>query len=411
MHFRTFRGYVIVMNDFVYSLSGQGCGAASLKMLLIALTRKSGYRFIRIEEEKAPSLTELSAIALKEGVELTWKRVQDGGALLSNREFPLLLVLNRDEGQTHMVLLKKKKGSRFLIYDPSQGKCHVEKDDLIRRWTGIYGVSRVIEKKKCPYKRKRIARLSVLLPSFLCSLLGSASLFAAFFFMSDEGNFLCPILLFAAYALFAVMERLLTVKAMKRFDRKYLPRLAKIKRSRLKESFTRYHSFKAAFFMSAISMCRGAMTVLGLCFLLGINEPSFLVSVAALCLFQTVLFIIGKRRFIARESRLEEMEEALFERDASSEERALAIRAIAEESYRIGDGYSYLRIVAIAMMMVLGLFPVFYSGTIALNFYLFHLFGLIGIGDGFHSLLAYFGQQTLQERDEAYFLAYFDGPS
>jgi len=394
------------MKDFVFSLDMHGCGVAATKMFLIALTKQSGYRHMRVDIEETPSLSSLSEIAFQEGVELIWKKVDDCSALLSNKEFPLLLVL-KEEGDTHMVLLKRTVGKAFLIYDPSRGKRKIRKEELIKNWTGIYGAGTVKEERKCPYKKKQIIKTFTLIPAVIFSLLSSVALFAAFFFVNEEGNFLFSIIFFVFSAICAVLERIFAVKIMKKFDKKYLLRISSKEKERFKENFARYYSFKTSFFANTISLCRGIITVLGLSALTGINEPTFFASIAGLIIFHIFLSLSFKENFANREKRLEEMESLLFSKEETSESQMIAIQKIASESYNIGDIYSYIYIIRLIMIMVLALVPLFGSKNITLNFYLFHFFALFGISESLRPIITFFEHHSQREKDEAYFLAHF----
>ena len=62
------------MGIFVYQGDEEGCGLASLKMLLLDLTKKKGYRYLTSEKEEDLSLEDIRQMAFKEGVDIQWKR-------------------------------------------------------------------------------------------------------------------------------------------------------------------------------------------------------------------------------------------------------------------------------------------------------------------------------------------------
>ena len=119
------------MGIFVYQGDEEGCGLASLKMLLLDLTKKKGYRYLTSDKEEDLSLEDIRQMAFKEGVDIKWKRCSKEEDLLTATTFPLLILL-KGEGKGHLVYLKKAKKGRFLVYDPAIGKKWLKKEELVK---------------------------------------------------------------------------------------------------------------------------------------------------------------------------------------------------------------------------------------------------------------------------------------
>ena len=84
------------MGIFVYQGDEEGCGLATLKMLLLDLTKKKGYRYLTSEKEEDLSLEDIRQMAFKEGVDIQWKRCLKEEDLQSATTFPLLILLKGD---------------------------------------------------------------------------------------------------------------------------------------------------------------------------------------------------------------------------------------------------------------------------------------------------------------------------
>ncbi len=393
------------MGNIIYQEDENGCGIASTRMLLVRLAKHRGYKFLPLEGHPPYSLEELRLASSKEGVDLVFKKVSDPNSLKANKKWPILLLL---KGGTngHLVLAVRRFGKRTLIYDPAEGKTWVKTDRLLERWGGVYGEGTISEKRRCPYRKPAFIKIASLLIPSLLAITSCLCLFAGFYFVNEEGNYLFPILFFGAYGLCEIAERLLTVKAMKSFDGKWLATIYDPDSDRLRKNFERYYSFKRNAFPLWLDFFEGAASALGLLILVGINEPSFFAAAGGMMLYLIVAGITLTKNLAKRKLLLEKNEQALFKNGYQKEVKLRALKDINSEAYKIGDLCLYEHVVLFAVALALALFPVLASQEISLNYYLLHFFALLAVGEGFRKVLDFFEEKPQREIDEAYFREY-----
>ena len=141
------------MDATVYQHGEEECGYAALRSFLILLTGREGWRYLPRPKEGPLDLERLSRMAAEAGVSLVWKKAHYKGALLENPRLPLLLLL--EEGSRgHLIVLRKKKGDRFLVEDPAKGRSWVRAKDLLSSWNLVFGEGELLEKREPPRKRR-----------------------------------------------------------------------------------------------------------------------------------------------------------------------------------------------------------------------------------------------------------------
>jgi hypothetical protein len=393
------------VGTLIYQEDENGCGLASMRMFLCALTRRHGYKFLTLEGHPPYSLENLRLASSKEGVDLVFKKVADPLSLKTNKKWPILLLLKGGKNG-HLVLAIRRFGKRVLIHDPADGKSWIKIPKLIEKWTGVFGEGNVTEKRRCPFKKPHLIKSSALIIPSLLSLVACACLFVGFYFLSAEGNYLFPILFFGAYGLVEITERFLLVKAMKSFDEKWLNSIFDSDPERLRKNFERYYSYKRNVFPSWLDFFEGAATAIGLLILVGMNEPSFFAAAGGMALYLVGASATLSMSLAKRKLSLEEAEQALFKDDYQKEVKLRSLKDINSEAYKIGDLCIYERVIFFAVTLVLALFPVLASEEISLNYYLLHFFALLAVGEGLKKVLGFFEEKPQREIDEAYFREY-----
>ena len=81
--------------------------------------------------------------------------------------------------------------------------------------------------------------------------------------------------------------------------------------------------------------------------------------------------------------------------------------SISNKAFQIGEGATYVQIIYMAVAIGLAFIPSMMSENFTLNYFLFHFFGLLGLGQGIRSLLNFFENRSERERAYVYFLDNF----
>lgn len=259
----------------VYQAQEKGCGYAAVKtMLEINGCRGAVYLPEPHITEQAPSLGELISYASEFGLTLSGYKFLEPSGLASWEEFPLMAVLSVD-GKDHMVVLRKKRGKKYLVLDPSEGASWRSEEDLLRAFSGIYlrQLSCSLDKKKA--KRPKIKRPSLcfLLPLFPI-LEGLIVLFGLTFF-ANGGNFPMLILFVASYCLVLLARTAFLIGAMSQFDSLHSKSLARSDKENRKEWLKHYLAYKKASITPFANLPEDLACFAVFYFLIAFNEPIF----------------------------------------------------------------------------------------------------------------------------------------
>lgn len=381
----------------VFQAGKKGCGIASLKMLLVRLSGERGYAYMEADAHPPYSLKELMEIAQKEGFSLFFKEASNKDEL-DKAQGPLLLLLG-DKESSHMVYVSKIRKGCALVFDPMEGESWIPLNVLKEKWSLIYGEGSIQEKRKCPYKRKNILGWGERWLSYMFLSIAVFGLFGAFYFLGDEDMIPVSILLFALYGIFGVLSRSLLMSSMKRFDGRYLAKLENGEGG-IQERYSRYSSFKKDYFASFYQYIEYCLVFGGLCLLVGLNNPFFLIGVSGLLLYKLLGDSSFRKRIEQEKREVAEEEKRIFkENDVSSLEKLNGV------GYSIGKRLSFYSFISLVITMGLASLTLL-NGNISLNNYLFHLFSLLGAGTCLDKFIAFAHSKKERALEEAYFREY-----
>jgi uncharacterized membrane protein len=392
--------------ETIYQGDEEGCGLASLRMLLILVSHEANYRYLTLEGHPPYSLEELTRAAAKEGLGLKFKRVQSKEDLVHNTSWPILLLYGKEE-DSHCVVAVKKRGSKILIDDPSEGKRWESIPAIERRWNGIYGEVVSYFATRCPYKKKRVPLpAGIVLASFF-EILSEAALYFGFYNVQKDADYLYSVIFFALFGLFSIIKRSFAVWGMKAFDKGHLESIYDPDPHRLRSNYEHYYRYKALLFGGWIEFLSALFFSSALLALVGFNSPYFLASAGGFLIYVLFEALYWRKNLQKEKSALENDEKTLFLSKESADEKKRSILSLSQKAYRLGDYVSYSQAVRFVLSLALALIPMLASQAISLNYFLFHFFALLAIGDGFEKVVSFFmkGRERSQEFD--YFLEYF----
>lgn len=388
------------MRDFIYQGDEHSCGYATLRMFTIIKKKDPRYRYMGIKGEGPYSLEDLKEQARAEGMDIKFIKVNNKEDLRTNDRYPIMLVLEEGEG-THMVLLKKSWKGRYLIYDPAKGKAWIKEDDLIARWTGVYGDGDIVENTPCKYKKPSILPWNYNVATLIAVIGEVYALLAGFYHLNEEGNFLQPVTYFSAYAIFEILRHLVVERYMKRFDDKYKNLIINSKKGKIREDYRQFSMFKAYLFSSITNLVASCVMTLILTILMGINSPSFFLSFGALACYQVFSTIFIGMGVKDKTLALAKKEEKMLENKEGREE---ALSIMFKDSYSIMESLSYKRLLEVLVILLVSLIPFVVDQNFTLNFYLFNCFSMLIIHSAMKGIEDYVMNTKERRINEEYFL-------
>ena len=156
-----------------------------------------------------------------------------------------------------------------------------------------------------------------------------------------------------------------------------------------------------------MTIVEGVSVVFGLSFLFGLNDPYFYVSAVGLNLYLALESGIFRKKTVKKKESLVLAEENLLQGKDNIKEQFKKMSQISNEAFQIGEGTTYVQIIYMAVAIGLSFIPSLMSDNFSLNYYLFHFFGLLGLGQGIRSLLNFFENRSERARAYVYFLENF----
>lgn len=393
------------MREFIYQENEKGCGLACLRMAMIEATGQSGYKYLQLEGHPPYNLKSLQDAAGENGVKLNFYRAKAKNELACIKTFPIILLLN-DEGREHLVYVPKAKKDKLLVYDPAKGKYWIKTDDILEKWGLVYGDFELIEKKKCKYKKPRIVSTLDNSIMFLFQILSCVALFAGFYFMEDDSNYILSIALLASYGIFEIAFRAKMVASMKKYDRKWLHKISENPKIR-KDRFEHFYELKKSIFPSMAGFIGALITALALSLLFGLNNSIFFLAEAILMLYSLLYAIFAYKKTHKRISALKVDEENFITSKVDANNDFENLKRINDESYKIASFISYEKIIFTIVTIMLTLLFFLDAPKISLNYFLLYFGALFMVGEKFKEILEWMMNYPIREKEILYFYEYF----
>lgn len=366
------------MGSFIYQTDEKSCALASLRMILVNRTHSPRFRYVRIRGEAPFSLLALVETSKRYGFCLSFFKADPSkGFFYPDKTKQDFLVTLKEESSLHLVYVRKITKSCVYYYDPSKGKVKEGILQFALKWTGVYGVVERIEKRGAPPKPKSFGwaeRLSL----YLCSLLANVSLLVGFYFFYDDGNLLLPIVSFLSFGFISILSRLVRFNLMRKFDSLNDDRLCLTPKEKRMESYKDYCDYKVYELSTKPDALSSLLAGMGLSVLLILNNPYFALALFVSALLRLTTSFIFKRKIKKADPIIKNEEKAFLEQTDYSKAKEGLEKAqnsastffLRKEYQRVVDGVALL---SSSLLSLVG------AEEITLNFYLFHLFSLLGI--------------------------------
>ena len=269
------------------------CGFTLVKMLLANLNKDKNYLYLSSPKRKNENFSyfELKEIANEYGLSLAGFKVNDKQELRKATLLPLIISLFTSNGKKHAIYVYKIKRGFIYYYDSNKGKKKEKIDEIISRWDGT-GLSYISFKPtKCPIKYKSLINKKERFLLLGLQILGSLSLFTGVFFLSDQYNFVIPIICFTCFILFEVLFRSYMMRLFQVMDNRVIG-LGKIKKDCYVSLFYSYEPYKEKEITLSTSLIYSVIVVSALIALLAFNGYQNLYYIISSLVFAIVLAFV-----------------------------------------------------------------------------------------------------------------------
>ncbi len=395
------------MSKISYQFDEHSCALSSLRTLAYLKTKKRGWKNIAFSAHPPYSLKTLEEEMSSFGFDLRFfESEKEKFSYPFEKEGPFLALLNEEEG-IHMVVVTEIEKETVTYLDPAKGETHLKKESFLSLWSGLWGIMEQYHVSKPP-KAKRIVPLwkeilsdAFLFVSEICLAFGLALL--------DKAPLWLSLTCLGLYLLLEEGRRIFILCSIRSFDKRYLLSVYDKDPNRLKINYERFNAFKKNLFADTASVVSKIGTIVLLSVIVGLNTPSFFISlggVLALLCGEKLLF---HRYFSLKGKRMRKEEGMLFQSEKEEEAKQLLF-SLSKDADKYGKTMLLERGILTFVTAAFSLFPSLMSNEASLNFYLFHLFALLLIEKGGAEIFDYVFSKKEREMNELYFREYIFKP-
>lgn len=366
------------MGYFIYQTDEKSCALAALRMILVNRTRDRRFRYVRIEGEAPYSLLSLVEASKRYGFCLSFFKADPSkGFSYPYKRKQDFLVMLKEESSSHLVYVRKITKHFVYYYDPSKGKSKDTIALFTMKWTGIYGVAERIENRAAPPKPKTFRWID-LLSLYLCSFLGNASLLVGFYFFYDDGNLLLPVISFLSFGFISILSHLVRFNLTRKFDALNNDSLCLTPKEKRMERYKDCCNYKVYELSSKPDAFSSLFAGIGLSVLLILNNRYFVLPLLVSTLLYFTTSLIFKRKAKRIDIVIEKEEKVFLERaDYSKAKEGLEKAQNSAATFFLKK--EYRKVVDGVVLLSSSLLSLIGAEEITLNFYLFHLFSLLGV--------------------------------
>ena len=363
------------MKYFVKQIGEKDCALACLKMLL-AFSYKSN-KFLLYPQsdlDKSYSLEDIIELGKKEGLEIYAFRFKNKEDLLKNVAFPVLIPI-KSGNSLHMVLIRKVRKSKILVYDPASKPYWIDFLELEKKWNGE--CLEVTEIKGSLFKKKKFSFISlpykISVPLF--QILSFGFLISALLFVDENYSFVIPLCFLLAFVIFEFIYRTLLINEMKNFDRKILSSLNFSNRRDLKTRFIEMNNFKVLIIGGPIQIINAFIILICGFTILSLNSYLNILNLLLIALIVVIIRVVESRIFINSKNEISNYEAEIFKlKDDGSDTFKEKLENLYKKSYSFANFANIKKMILLFLIAVLCLIYAGFTGNISLNFVLFHIF-------------------------------------
>lgn len=353
------------MKYFTYQGNNHDCGFASLKMYLAILAKDKSYLYIpKPSKREKYTLEDLARISKSYGVPLECY----GCSKESCHELdePSLTLID----ENHVVLVKKVKKRKIILYDPDRGKIKITKDEFLRRWRCVILTTNSPETvAKLVKIRHKIVPTKLTVFETISAILSSVILVSAFYFLNSTQNYVYSFIFLGLFLIFQIIEKSILYKQVYNFDTKYIPYYFEMLKNCKKKNYEEYIDYKRSFFVANRTFISSFLTALMITFLLCLNEFRNIFVLLALILIKLLEKMLLSKVETDSKNVIAELENKAF--DEPSLTKSYALKANLEANRHIFYN-SVKEIFYIFISFIFALTMMFVTGNSGCNYVIFH---------------------------------------
>ena len=377
------------MSYYIEQIGENDCGIASLKMLLAILYKNKDFLYYPQKERNISyNYKELMQIASKEGVNLGVSKVVDKNDIFTYKTKNPFLISIKVENSLHLVLVKKIKRNKLLIYDPKNGIYWLKKEELINIWNGDIIEANEIRGSTFKANKINVYPKSFMFLTMIFEMLSFLALFMAMFFVDKDFSFLIPLILFAVYIIFEFIYQKIIVLALKYFDNTILYRNYLDNRNNFKEYYLEMNNYKTLIISTPINFIASLMLIIFGLIILGMNNYLNVIILIIVFAIQIGFRLFDKKYLNRKRSNLKNIEKNLFNnKQLTEQEFKENISNLNDGTYNFVTYVNFKKYFLVFITIALCLIYLGITGFVSLNFLLFHFFTYIFLQDQFDKIL------------------------
>ncbi len=363
------------MKYFVKQIGEKDCSFACLKMLLaIVYHNKKFLLYPQNDVDRTYSLEDIINFAAREGVSLYGFRFKKKEDILKQVALPVLTPI-KSGNMLHMVLIKKVKKNKLLIYDPAKEPLWVDYDDFETVWNGE--CLEVTEVRGSLFKEKKMNFVpfpyKIVVPLF--QLLSFGFLITALFFVNDDYSFFIPLCFLLAFIIFEFVYRSLLISEMKAFDKKILQNFDIRDANKLRSKYIEMNNFKVLLVGNPIQVIN-SFVILGFGIaILAINSYLNVINLAIVFVVTILMYFIEKRFFQSTKTNINSYENSVLNiKGYDYDDLKDKIDELHKRTYNYVNFTNVQKLIQIFLIIVICLIYCAFTNNISLNFLLFHTF-------------------------------------
>lgn len=260
---------------YIKQTSKSDCGFTCIKILLANVLKNKDYLFIpRKEDKKNYNFLEMSKLSSKYGVNLLGVNYSGDLDLRKVDHLPCIISLDLTSGVKHAVVLMKRRGNKFLVFDPYKGKKWITNLTLTSSWDGnLLFVESVCVKPNKPTLFDNLVSKAHLVILHSLQIISACSLIVATYFIDGTYNSLMYTGLFLGiYLISDIFFRYYLKRMHKLISKNFLNKLSSAP-SDCYEFVARLSEYKKLFFLNKIKLISSIILGVFLSTIFIINNP------------------------------------------------------------------------------------------------------------------------------------------
>lgn len=386
--------------EVIYQGEKQGCLYSCIKMLMTYYFDDEHYADLKepFLEERCPNLLEGMDYAKRNGLLLEARRLEKKEEICTNTDFPLILLYEKEKG-SHAVVLKGRKGRKYLLLDPDLGKRKVTEKELLDGFSRVFLIKTGLERVRVNLPNEKKDPFKFILD--LSPLFYFLSFLIAYYAFSKGRGLPLGLIFLCLGAGIYLLDKLLLLHCYSNFDSFYFNSLNQIPNAHRRSAYTHFTTYKGLYFSfnGLIYLYAGEVCFFYLVF--SIEELSFAYGFAFLFLVSAGLYQLRNHFSSKIEMKMSELENNYFGGEEFEEKQIgkLTKDLMGEESL-----FRFLRLL---LEIACGAFCYFTQEKYDLNGFFFYLLPYFYFGEEFLKIISYPSQRKSFKKEESYFQSHF----